>query len=81
MYGIFFEVVTKTEIPQHFKKRMVPGGITHLVEVIVLSTCAHTFLGTDSTRTVTFLCTQEHVLELRHTCICEKQCRVIGRNQ
>ena len=38
------EIVAKAEVAQHLEKRVVPRGITDVVEVIVLAARPHTFL-------------------------------------
>ena len=38
---LFFEIIAKGKIPQHFKERMVARCIAHIVQIIVLATCAH----------------------------------------
>ncbi len=81
MDGVLFKVITKTEISQHFEKRVVTGGITHLVEIIVLATGANAFLRGGRTWVHTFLGAEKHILELVHTRIGKKQCRVICRYQ
>ena len=42
LYGFTFEIISKAEISQHFKKGVVPGGVAHLVQVIVFTTCPDT---------------------------------------
>ena len=41
---LFLEIVAKTEIAEHFKKCMVPRGVTHVVEIVVFSARPHAFL-------------------------------------
>ena len=80
-YGVFFEVVTKAEIPQHFKKGVMPRGVTHLVQVIVFTTGTHALLRTGCPRIAALFRAQEHILELGHARIGKKQCGVVCRNQ
>ena len=42
--GITLEVITKTEITQHFKKCMMPRGIADILQVIVFAARAYTAL-------------------------------------
>src|SRR5690606_34877499 len=42
--GVFFEVITKAEVAQHFKEGVVTRGITDVFQVIVLTTGTHTAL-------------------------------------
>ena len=64
--GVFLEVVSEAEISKHFEKRMMAGGITDLIKVIVLATCTHATLGTDGTGIASLLGAKEHVFELHH---------------
>ena len=48
--GFFLEVVTKTEIAQHFEKGVMPRGIADIVEVIVLAASPHALLRRCGTR-------------------------------
>ena len=43
--SVFFEIIPKTEISEHFKKCMVARGIAHIIEIIMLTTGAHAFLA------------------------------------
>ena len=35
--GLFFEVVTEREVPQHLKKGVVPGSAPHIAQIIMLA--------------------------------------------
>ena len=41
---LFLEIIPEGKIAEHFKKCVVPRGITDIVEVIMLAACPNTFL-------------------------------------
>jgi hypothetical protein len=42
--GLFLEIVTKGEIPQHLEKSMVPGGLPYDLQVIMFPSGPDTLL-------------------------------------
>ena len=66
MNGILLEVVTKGEVPEHFEERMVTCGITHVIQVVMLTASANALLTGGSTGIGTLIKAKEHVLELVH---------------
>ena len=47
--GVTFEIITETEIPKHFKERMVACCITDVFEIVVFAADAQTALRGDGT--------------------------------
>ena len=78
---LFLEIVAKAEIPQHFKEGMVPRGIAHIVQIVMLAPGTHAFLRGGGALVVAGLDPGEQVLELHHAGIGEHQRRVIARHQ
>src|SRR5881397_3643418 len=33
---LFLEIVAEGEVPEHFEEGMVPGGVSHVLEIVVL---------------------------------------------
>ena len=77
---IVLEVVTETEVAQHFEEGVVTSGIANIIQVVVFTACADTLLSGRCTGVRTLVKAQEHVLKLIHTCIGKQQCRVIARH-
>ena len=79
--GILLEVVTKTEVTQHFEKSMVTRGITHILQIVVLAAGTHATLRAGGPVIGPLLQPQEQILELVHAGIGKQQGRVVVRNQ
>ena len=79
--GIVFEVITETEVAQHFEKCMVPCGIAHVVQIIVLATGTHAALRGGSALVIPDFIASEQILELNHAGIGKQQGFVIARHQ
>ena len=75
------EIIAEREIPEHFEKRMVPGGIADVFQIVVLATGAHAFLRRGGALIGPLLQAGEDVLELHHAGIGEQQCRIVARHQ
>ena len=78
---LFLEIVTEREIAQHFEEGVVTRGITDIVEVVMLSTCAHALLARHRRRIRPRLQAGEDVLERHHARVDEHQGRVVVRDQ
>ena len=78
--GVFFEVITKTEIAQHLEKDKVSLCAAHIVEVVVLSTSSNALLDRDSPVVRSDFITHEVRLERHHSGHREEQRRVV-RNE
>ena len=75
------EVIAKGEIPQHLEKRMMPGGIADVFQIVVLAAGAHAFLRRGGALVGPLLQAGEDVLELHHAGIGEQQCRIVARHE
>ena len=51
------------------QKRMMPSGITNVIEIIVFTAGADTFLGTRGPLIRALIKTKENILELVHACV------------
>ena len=76
-----FEVVAEREIAQHLEKGMVAVGEPHVFQVVVLAAGAHAFLAGGGSAVIALFGAQEHILELVHSGIGEKQGRIVHRDQ
>src|ERR1700678_4288171 len=73
MNGLALEIVAEAEIAQHFEKRMVPGRVAYVLQVIVLAPGTHATLRGGRARIVARLLAEEHILELDHAGVGEQQ--------
>ena len=81
LYGLLLEVITEAEIAQHLEESVVAGGVSHVIQVVMLAPGAHTALGGYRARAGALLMAEKHVLELHHAGVGEQQRRIIGRHQ
>src|SRR5690606_773335 len=81
MNRITLEIIAEAEVPQHFKERVVTGGITDIFQVIVLATGPDTLLGGCAAGIRTLFQTQKAVLELVHPRIGKQQGGIVAGNQ
>ena len=79
--GVLFEVIPKAKVAQHLEKRVVAGGVAHVVEVVVLAPGAHAFLRGRGAFVIAMLQPSEHVFELHHARIGKHKGRVIARHK
>ena len=42
---LLFEIIAERKIAEHFKKRVMPRSIAHIIEVVMLAPCPHAFLA------------------------------------
>src|SRR5881296_1617196 len=75
------EVVAEREVAEHLEERVVPGGVPHLLEVVVLAAGAYAFLAGDGPPVVPPLEPLEHPLELHHARVREQQRRIVRRDE
>ncbi len=73
--GLFFEVISKAPVTEHFKKCVVIGIHPHIIKVVMLATGAYALLCVSDTQSGvgTSLLAQENGDKLIHACISEKQ--------
>lgn len=77
----FLEIIAEGEVTEHFEEGMVTGGITDIVEIVMLAAGAHAFLRRCRRGIGTAFKTGEDVFELHHAGIGEHQCRIVARHQ
>ena len=75
------EVIAEGEIAQHFKKSMMPGGIADILQIVMLATGAHRFLGRGGALVGPMFGAGKDVFELHHARIGEHQSRIVTRHQ
>ena len=46
---LVLKIIAKGEIAEHLEKRVMPGGVTDIFEIVVFAAGAHAFLRRDST--------------------------------
>ena len=79
--GLTLEVVTKAEITQHLEESVMSGGVTDILQVVVLTPGTYAALRGSRARIVAFFLAQEQILELHHPGIGKQEGRIIGRHQ
>src|SRR6185437_5015968 len=75
------EIVAEREIAEHFEESVVAGGVTDIVEVVVLAAGANAFLGARGLAVRPRFEAGEDVLERHHAGVDEHQRRVVVRHQ
>ena len=78
---LLLEVVAEAEIAQHLEEGVVPRGVAHVVQVVVLAAGADAFLRRGGAHVGALLLAGEHVLELHHAGVGEHQRGVVARHQ
>mgnify|MGYP003148005318 CR=1 FL=1 len=78
---LFLEIIAKAEIAQHLEKRVMPRGIAHIVQIVMLATRAHTFLAGSGADIIAMLHPGKTVLEDHHAGIGEHQRRIVARHK
>jgi hypothetical protein len=80
---VALEVVAEREVAQHLEERVMPRGVSDLLEIVVLAARAHAFLrrrcAAFSFRRI--LHPEEDLLELHHTGVREQQRRIVAGNE
>ncbi len=78
---IALEVVAEAEVAQHLEERMVPRGVAHVLQIVVLAAGAQRLLCSGRARVWPLLPPGKNVLELHHAGIDEQQRRIVRRRQ
>ena len=78
--GVALEVVTETEVTQHFKECVVTCGVTDVIQVVVLAACADALLSSRCAGIGALIKTEENVLKLIHARVREEQRRIVAGN-
>ena len=83
--GIFdridLEVVAKGKIAEHLEERVMPRGITDVLQVVVLAAGTYALLRRGGAHIGTLVETEENVLELVHPGVGKQQRRVVVWHQ
>ena len=75
--GFFLKIRPERKIPQHLEEGVVPGGLAHVVQIVVLAARPYAFLAGSGARRRGILDPDENVLELVHAGVGEQKRRVI----
>ncbi len=75
--GLCLEIVTEAPVAEHLEHGVVVRVVSHLFKVIVFPADPQAFLTVGHARPFRCAVSEEPVLELVHSCVCEHQCRVI----
>ena len=78
---VFFEVIAKGEVAEHFKERVVTGREADVFQIVVFAACANALLNGDGSRVRAGVFAQEHVFELNHAGVDEEKRRVVLRDE
>ena len=78
---VALEVVAEGEVAQHLEEGVVPLGVAHLLEIVVLAAGADALLAGRGAGVVALLLAEEGALELHHAGVGEQQGRIVGGYQ
>ncbi len=78
---LFLEVIAEGEVAEHFEKRVMPGRIADVFQVVVLPAGPHAFLGGRCPVVPAFLLSEEGAFELNHAGVGKQQRRVVLRHE
>ena len=78
---VALEVVAEGEVAEHLEEGVVPLGVAHLLEVVVLAAGADALLAGDGALVVAWFHAEKGPLELVHPGVGEQQRRVVGGEQ
>jgi len=79
--GLPFVIIAKRPVAQHLEKGVVVGIVPHILQIVMFAGDPHALLSVSHSRILSFLQTQEDVLELIHSSIGEQQRGIIARYQ
>ena len=79
--GVVLEIVAERKIAEHLEKRVMPGGIADVLEIVVLAAGAHAALRRGGAGIAARVLAKEHVLELHHARIGEQQRGIVARHE
>ena len=78
---LVLEVVAERKVAQHLEERVMAGGETDDIKVVVLAAGAHALLRRGGPAVGAFLDSGKDVLELHHAGIGEEQRRIVVRHE
>jgi hypothetical protein len=79
--SVTLEVVAEGEVAQHLEERVMPAGVSDLLEIVVLAPRAYTFLAGGRTDVVAGFLAEKGALELHHAGVGEQQGGIVLRLQ
>ncbi len=79
--GVFLEIVTEGEVPEHLEEGMVARRAAHVVEVVVLAAHAQALLGGGGAFVIAFFLSAEDLLELDHARVGEQEGRIVAGDE
>ena len=77
MDGVTLEIVAEAEIAQHLEQREVTRRVTDILEIVMLAARTHATLRGRRAHIRSLVDAEEHILELHHPGIGEKQRRIV----
>ena len=77
---IALEVVAEAEVAQHLEKRVMPGRVADVFQIVVLATGPDAFLGRDRALIRPLVKAEKDILELIHPGIGEQQGGIVARH-
>jgi len=75
------EIVAEGKVAEHLKEGVVACRVSNIVQIVVLTPCAHAFLRRHGAAVGPMLKTGEDILELHHARVDEHQRRIVTRYQ
>ena len=79
--GIALEVVAERPVAEHLEEGVMPGGIAHGIEIVVLAAGTQATLDVGRPDVARLFTAEEHILERDHARVGEQQRRVVRRHQ
>ena len=78
---VTFEVIAKAPVAQHLEKRVMPRGVAHVFQIIVLAARTQAGLHAGRAHVGALVSPQEHVFELHHAGVDKHQRGVVAGHQ
>ena len=79
--GLGLEIIAEGEVAEHLEEGVMAGGVADVVEIVVLATRAHAFLGARGAGIGALFDAGEDILELHHARIGEHQCGIVAGHE
>ncbi len=74
-------IIAERKVAEHFKKGVMPGGITNVIQIVMLTSSPNAALTAYRSRVITPLLTGENLLKLHHPGVGEKKGGIIMGDQ
>ena len=78
---VALEVVPEREVAQHLEEGVVPLGVPHLLQIVVLASRPDALLAGRGAAVLPMLLAEEGALELHHAGVGEQEGGIVGRDQ